>query len=178
MSLARRTAPDPYDYLPPVPEFELTSSDLVDGSAMPSHNAHSSTGGDNVSPQLSWSGAPKGTQSYVVTMFDPDAPTPSGFWHWCAVDLPGSVSELASGAGAGDASLPGAAFHVKNDFGSAEYGGAAPPQGDQVHHYFIVVHAVDVPSLGLDASASPTVVSFHLAFHTLARARLIATFQH
>ncbi len=178
MSLQRTPAPDPYDFLPPVPSFEVRSDDLVDGRPMPSRNAHGSTGGENVSPHLAWSGAPAGTQGYVVTMFDPDAPTPSGFWHWCAVNLPADVTELPSGAGAADGSLPRAAFHVRTDFGSAQYGGAAPPKGDQVHRYMIVVHAIDVPALDVDASATPAVVCFNLAFHTLARARLTTTFQH
>ncbi|HEY3609338.1 MAG TPA: YbhB/YbcL family Raf kinase inhibitor-like protein, partial [Pseudonocardiaceae bacterium] len=112
------------------------------------------------SPQLSWSGAPEGTRSYVVTCFDPDAPTPSGFWHWFVVDIPASVTELPAGA-----------FHVRSDFGSKAFGGAAPPSGDRAHRYFYVVHAVDVPSLELDReSVTPAVASFNLVFHTLARA--------
>jgi len=175
VSLERRTAVNPYEYLPPVPSFTVTSTDVEDGAPVPLLHVHGSVGGQNVSPQLSWSGFPDATQSFVVTCFDPDAPTPSGFWHWIAIDIPGDVRELAQGAGASDATLPGG-FHVPTDMGSASYGGCAPPEGDMPHRYFFVVHAVDVPSLGVDASVTGAVVSFHLAFHTLARATITPTY--
>lgn len=178
MSLDRKVAPDPYDFLPPVPSFDVTSDDVVGGSMTPLDHVHDSAGGANRSPQLRWSGEPEGTQSFVVTCFDPDAPTPSGFWHWVAVDIPAEVHELPTGAGESDATLPDAAFHVATDFGTAAYGGCAPPPGDMPHRYFFVVHAVDVPTLGVDASASPAVVSFNLAFHTLGRATITPTYAH
>ena len=112
----------------------------------------------------------------MVTCFDPDAPTPSGYWHWVVVDLPPEVTELGQGAGAGDDSLPGNAFHVRNDGGDLRYEGAGPPEGDMVHRYYFVVHAVDVATLGVDGSASPAVVAFNLAFHTLARAIITPVF--
>jgi len=177
MSLARPVTPDPYDYLPPRPSFTLTSTDLVEGERMPMMHVHDSAGGQNVSPQLSWSGFPTGTKGFTVTCFDPDAPTACGYWHWVAVDLPSSVTELPRGAGASDGGLLGG-FHVRNDFGTSNYGGAAPPPGDHTHRYMFVVHAMDVEHLGVDASVPPVAVGFHLAFHTLARARLIATFAH
>ena len=177
MSLDRRTAPNPYDHLPPVPAFDLTSDDVVGGASTPLTHVHGSAGGENLSPQLGWSDPPEGTLSFVVTCFDPDAPTPSGFWHWCAVDLPGGTRSLRRGAGTSDATLPGG-FHVRTGFGSADYGGCAPPQGDMPHRYFFVVHAVDVATLGVDASATPAVVSFNLAFHTLGRATITPTYAH
>ncbi len=171
MSIARPVAPNPYDSLPARPSFDLTSTDVADGA--PLHQAQVAASG-NTSPQLSWSGAPAGTKSYVVTCFDPDAPTPCGFWHWALVNLPADVTELATGAAAAD--LPGAAFHLRHDGGGVGFLGAAPPQGDHPHRYFYVVHAVDVEALDIDADASNAVLSFNLAFHTLARASLHGTY--
>ena len=180
MSLDRPPAPNPYDLLPRTASFVVTSADVADGAPLPLAHVYGpdAPGGDNRSPQLAWSGFPDGTLSFVVTCFDPDAPTPSGFWHWLAVDIPSSVTSLPTGAGKSDASLPNGAFHVRNDFGDHRYDGAAPPPGDVTHRYFFVVHAVDVQHLGPDRSASPAVVSFNLAFHTLARAILVGTFRH
>ena len=121
---------------------------------------------------------PAGTKSYVVTCYDPDAPVVSGFWHWVAVDIPADVTSLEAGAGASDDTLPDGAFHVRNDFGSKDFGGAAPPPGDQVHRYYFVVHAVTEDSLGVDGDATPAVVGFNLAFKTAARAILVGTYQH
>lgn len=179
VSLERPIAEDPYDKLPPVAGFTLASSDFADGKPLPDEFAYTGAtdSAANRSPQLSWSGFPSDTRSFVVTCFDPDAPTPSGFWHWVLVDLPATTTSLDNGAGAAGTSLPGNAFHVRNDWSSRDYGGCYPPDGDRAHRYYFVVHAVDVESLGVDADASPAVVSFNLAFHTVARAQLIGTFQ-
>ena len=180
MSLERPVAPDPYSLLPAVGTFSVTSSDVRDGEQLA--NAHVYTGAEpdaaNQSPQLAWSGFPQETKSFVVTCFDPDAPTPSGFWHWVLVDVPSSTTSLPTGAGAEDAALPGTAFHVRNDWSTKDYGGAYPPAGDIPHRYYFVVHAVDVDTLGVDSEASAAVVSFNLVFHTLARARIVPTFAH
>ncbi|MGA9749981.1 MAG: YbhB/YbcL family Raf kinase inhibitor-like protein [Nocardioides sp.] len=172
-TLDRPVTPNPYDLLPATGSFTVTSSDVTDGKPLKDDQVAAE---GNTSPQLSWSDAPEGTKSFVVTCFDPDAPTPSGFWHWVLVDVPADVTSLDAGAAAGD--LPGSAFHVRNDGGEAGFMGAAPPEGDQVHRYFFVVHAVGEESLGVDASASPAVVSFNLAFKTLGRAIVTGTYQH
>ncbi|HJQ04188.1 MAG TPA: YbhB/YbcL family Raf kinase inhibitor-like protein [Nocardioides sp.] len=175
MSLDRPVTPDPYPLLPAAPSFTVTSTDVTDGQPLKDDQVAEH---GNTSPQLSWEPGPEGTQSYTVTCFDPDAPTPSGFWHWILVDLPADVTSLDAGAGAVGASLPGSAFHVRNDAGQAGFMGAAPPAGDQVHRYFFVVHAVTEPSLGVDDSVTPAVVSFNLAFKTAGRAVIHGTYQH
>ncbi|AOS62620.1 YbhB/YbcL family Raf kinase inhibitor-like protein [Actinoalloteichus hymeniacidonis] len=178
MNLDRPVAPDPYSLLPSVPSFTVTSSDVTDGETLPLRQVSAGAGGDDVSPQLSWSGFPADTQGFVVTCFDPDAPTPAGFWHWGVVNLPADTTELPSGAGALDAPLPGAAFAVRNDLGARGYAGAAPPPGDHPHRYYFAVHAIDVPALEVDEGTSLTVVSFNLVFHTLARAIITPVFSH
>lgn len=175
MSLDRPVSPNPYDLLPAVPSFAVRSEDIADGQPV-KHEQVNEFG--NTSPQLSWSGAPEGTKSFVVTCFDPDAPIVSGFWHWVLVDVPADVTSLAVGAGAEGAELPGTSFHVRNDGGGPGYMGCAPPEGDQVHRYYFVVHAVDREQLGVDSSASPAVVGFNLAFKTLGRAIIYGTYQH
>ncbi len=172
MSLDRPMPPDPYSLLPALPSFSLTSDDLVDGGTL--GDAQVAAKG-NTSPQLSWSGAPEGTKSYVVTCFDPDAPTPSGYWHWGLVDLPADVTSLDAGAG-GSPALPGNAFHVRSDGGGRGFEGAAPPAGDYPHRYYFAVHAVGQESLGVDADASLAVVNFNLVFKALARAVIHATY--
>jgi len=179
MVLHRTPPPSPYDHLPAVPSFVVSSEDLADGGVLPLLHVHESAGGGNTSPQLSWSGHPAAARSFAVTCFDPDAPTASGWWHWLLADLPAEVMSLPRGAGAADGSgLPPAVVQYRTDYGSHGYQGAAPPHGDHDHRYFFVVHALDVPSLGLPPDTPAAVVGFHLNAHALARAVLVATYKH
>ncbi|WP_326550419.1 YbhB/YbcL family Raf kinase inhibitor-like protein [Micromonospora sp. NBC_01813] len=178
MNLDRPVAPSPYDLLPPVDSFTLTSTDIVDGEPIGKTHIFTGAGGENLSPQLSWSGFPPQTKGFVVTCYDPDAPTGCGFWHWLLVNLPVSVTELAQGVGAEPGTAAAGAFSVRNDFGNARYDGCAPPPADRPHRYIFAVHAIDVEELALGPDATPAYVGFNLTFHTLARATLTATYQN
>lgn len=172
---------DPYGRLPQVPAFVVTSSDIRDGEKLPDPQVSGvfGAGGQDVSPHLSWSGFPPETRSFVVTVYDPDAPTASGFWHWAVVDLPATVTELPTGAGDETGSgLPAGAFQLRPDGGRIRgYVGAAPPPGHGPHRYFTVVHAVDVDTLGIDDTATPAYLGFNLFFHTLARATIVPWYE-
>jgi Raf kinase inhibitor-like YbhB/YbcL family protein len=172
---------NPYDELPAVASFAVTSTDITDGQelATPQVSGIMGAGGEDRSPQLSWSGFPEGTKSFAVTVYDPDAPTASGFWHWAVADIPVSVTSLPTGAGAQDGSgLPAGAVQLANDAGMPGYIGAAPPPGHGRHHYYTVVHAVDVESLGLPAEARPAYLGFNLFMHTLARAVIVPFYEN
>jgi len=175
------TAPDPYTSLPDVPTFDVTSNDVEHGKRLADPHASGAfgvPGGEDRSPQLSWSGFPEGTKSFAVTVYDPDAPTASGFWHWAVFNIPASVTELPSAAGDEKGSgLPDGAVQLKNDGGGVGYIGAAPPAGHGPHRYFTVVHAVDVEALEVPAEASPAFLGFNLFSHTLARATITPTFE-
>lgn len=174
------TSHDPYAALPQVPTFDLTSTDLTDGAPLAPAQVSGilGAGGEDISPQLSWSGFPAETRSFAVTCYDPDAPTASGYWHWAVCNIPASVTSLPAGAGNDDgAGLPDGAQQLPNDAGLARYVGAAPPPGHGTHRYFFAVHALDVERLDLPAEATPAALGFNMFFHTLARAALIGTYE-
>ncbi|MFC8670198.1 YbhB/YbcL family Raf kinase inhibitor-like protein [Streptomyces sp. NPDC057199] len=173
------SANDPFARLPEAASFAVTSTNVIDGAAWTPEQLSGMSGvpgGKDISPQLSWSGAPEGTRSYAVTVYDPDAPTGSGFWHWAVADIPATVTELPEGAGDDTGSgLPEGAFQLPNDARAARFIGAAPPAGHGPHRYFVVVHALDVESIGVAADATPAVLGFTMAGHILGRAVLTAS---
>lgn len=160
--------------------FTLTSTHIADQQTLPLRFVHSAmgAGGQNVSPDLAWSGAPEGTQSYALTMYDPDAPTGSGWWHWVVYDIPASATGLVMGAGAaGGAALPAGAKLGRTDFGTAEYGGAAPPPGHRPHRYIFTLYALNTGKLDVPPDASAAMVGFSIHFAKLAQAQLTATYE-
>ena len=176
-SLEAQTKPNPYDLLPLVPSFTLTSDDIINGVALsPAQmsGAFGVPGGKDVSPQLSWTNVPAGTKSFVVTMYDPDAPTPSGFWHWVVVDIPAATTTLATGVGSADGKqLPKGAWQLPNDARMAQFVGAAPPAGTGKHRYFVVVQALDVATAGVPKDSTPAFLSFNILSHVLGRAMIV-----
>lgn len=171
----------PYAWLPELPTLDVRSNDIADGVRLPDRHVYNEPGsrGQNVSPHLAWSGEPGVTRSFAVTCYDPDAPTGSGFWHWVLFDIPADVHELPGGAGTAGTSpgLPAGAIHARNDYGTRDFGGAAPPKGDPPHRYIFTVHALSVRSLGLDADATPAVVGATMHFNALARAFITPTYK-
>jgi len=169
---------NPYDFLPELPGFTLTSADITDSQPlkMAQVSGIMGAGGEDVSPQLSWSGFPEETQSFAVTVFDPDAPTASGFWHWAVANLPATVTELPAGVGDGSL-LPGDALTLCNDAGMRRFVGAAPPAGHGYHRYFVAVHAVSVEKLDLAEDASPAFLGFNLFMKSIARAVIHGTYE-
>jgi Raf kinase inhibitor-like YbhB/YbcL family protein len=170
---------DPFARLPEAPSFTLTSDNVADGEPLPAAQLSGMfgvPGGRDASPQLSWSGAPEGTKGYAVTVYDPDAPTGSGFWHWAVANIPADVTSLPEGAGDDTGSgLPESAVQLPNDARAARFVGGAPPAGHGPHRYFVTVTALDVVDLGVPADATPAYLGFTMAGHVLGRAWLVAT---
>lgn len=167
---------NPYAGMRQVPGFAVTSRDIADGEPLPAEVYDGPSGGMNRSPQLSWSGFPAETQSFVVTLFDPDAPTGSGFWHWAVANIPVSVTNLDSNAGDPTAGLlPAGTLTMPNEVRAAEFIGAGPPEGTGVHHYWFVVHALDTARIDIDPAMTPAVLGFIMRDHVLARGVLVAT---
>jgi Raf kinase inhibitor-like YbhB/YbcL family protein len=177
-STAARSRPNPYAYLPKVPSFRLTSKTLKNGKPLPTaqlSGVFGAPGGKDISPQLSWSGFPKATKSFVVSMYDPEAPTGSGFWHWVVADIPASATSLPENAGAlNSKDLPAGAFQLNADAGMPRYIGGAPPAHSGTHDYYLTVTALDVPTTGLKSATSGALLGFTIDSHTIARATLVA----
>lgn len=154
--------------------FTLTSADVGGQATMRQvFNGFGCTG-ENISPQLSWSAAPEGTKSYAVTVYDPDAPTGSGWWHWLAFDIPATTKGLPPGSGTpGKPGMPDGAIQSRTDYGVPGYGGPCPPPGHGPHQYMVTVYALKTDKLGLDANAMPAVVGYTLNSQMLAKASIV-----
>jgi Raf kinase inhibitor-like YbhB/YbcL family protein len=153
--------------------FTLTSKDL--GGQLTMTQVFSGFGctGKNISPQLQWKNAPAGTKSFAVTVYDPDAPTGSGWWHWVIFNIPASVTQLAADAGNPAKGLaPKGSIQSTTDYGKPGFGGACPPKGDKPHRYIFTVYALKVEKLDLDSTASPAMVGYNLNQNALAKASL------
>jgi Raf kinase inhibitor-like YbhB/YbcL family protein len=157
--------------------FRIWSPDIEEGARLPEAQVLNGMGhsGGNVSPHLAWEGAPEGTESFVVTCYDPDAPTGSGWWHWVVADIPADVSELPAGTGSGAAALPAGAVETRTDFGAPGYGGAAPPPGP-AHRYIFTIHALKVKTIGVDREASAALVGFMAHMNGLGKASITTTY--
>lgn len=168
---------DPFAAVPDAPSFALTSADIEDGEPLPAEVYASDAGGQNRSPQLSWSGFPSETRSFAVTCFDPDAPTGSGFWHWAVANIPAEVTSLPSGAGSSGTAgeLPEGAITLPNELREPAFTGAAPPEGTGVHHYWFVVHALNVAHVDVDPQSTPAVLGFTMRDAVIGRAVIVAT---
>lgn len=163
----------------PASAFELTSPDVSEGTRIPEAQVFNGFGcsGGNVPPALTWSHAPAEAKSFALSLYDPDAPTGSGFWHWVVVDIPATAEGLTAGAGeAGAAQLEGGARQLRTDFGSPGYGGPCPPEGHGLHRYVFTLHALDVETLALPEDATAALAGFMVRAHSLASARLTAVY--
>ncbi|MBX2855971.1 MAG: YbhB/YbcL family Raf kinase inhibitor-like protein [Rhodobacteraceae bacterium] len=158
-------------------EFTLASEDISEGGTLDNSFVFQGFGceGGNISPQLSWSGAPEGTKSFAVTAYDPDAPTGSGWWHWSVLNLPADAVALPRGASP-EGALPDGAIELSNDYGAAGFGGACPPPGE-VHRYIFTVYALGVDSLPVDASASNALAGFMTRANALASDSITAVYR-
>ena len=157
--------------------FEVTSADIKEGKTLTKAQVFNGFGctGDNVAPQISWKGEPKGAKSFAVTVYDPDAPTGSGWWHWIVYDIPATFNGLPSGASSAaeaKVKLPEGAKQGRNDYGTRDFGGACPPVGDKPHRYIVTVYALKVDKLGVPDDASAALIGYMLNANSLGKAKL------
>lgn len=152
--------------------FTLKSDDIAANATLGNAQVFNGFGcsGGNVSPQLSWSGAPAGTQSYALTVYDPDAPTGSGWWHWVVVNIPANVTGLAiGGARAFGKAMPAGSQQIRTDFGAPGFGGACPPVGDKPHRYIFTLFALKTPRLEVSGDATAALAGFMINANVLAK---------
>lgn len=159
-------------------DFTLVSPTVQNGGTLAEQHLLNGFGcsGGNVSPALAWSNAPAGTKGFALTVYDPDAPTGSGWWHWVVFNIPSTVTGLSEGAGSAGGLLPTGAVQGRTDFGAPGYGGACPPQGHGNHRYVFTVYALDVEHLDVAPDSGGAMVGFFLNAHTLGKATLTATY--
>jgi Raf kinase inhibitor-like YbhB/YbcL family protein len=157
-------------------EFQLTSPAIKEKGKIGNEQVYSGFGcsGGNVSPELHWQNPPKETKSFAVTVYDPDAPTGSGWWHWVIFNIPASVHTLPAGAGNPDKTVVEGSTQSMTDFGQPGYGGPCPPAGDRPHRYIFTVYALKVDQLPLKKDAPGAMVGFYLNQNMLAKASLTA----
>jgi Raf kinase inhibitor-like YbhB/YbcL family protein len=158
--------------------FKLHSPTVTPNSMLSNDQVYSGFGcsGKNISPALGWSGAPSGTKSFALTVYDPDAPTGSGWWHWVVYNIPASVTELPAGAGNAGGQLPAGAVQGHTDFGTSGFGGPCPPVGDKPHRYIFTVYALKSDKISVPDEASAAMVAFMIHANMLAKARLMARY--
>jgi len=159
--------------------FSISSPKFKDGDKMGMDQVFSGFGctGKNISPELEWKNPPKDAKSFAVTVYDPDAPTGSGWWHWILFNIPGNVTKIVENSGEIASGLaPKGSVQSMTDFGKPGYGGACPPAGDKPHRYIFTVHALDVEKLPVEPSASGAMAGFNLNQHTIAKAQLTILF--
>lgn len=132
--------------------------------------------GKNISPELKWNNAPKGTKSFAISIYDPDAPTGSGWWHWLAFDISKNTNHIVSNASSLN-TLPKGTIQGKSDYGKNKFGGACPPKGDKSHAYITTIYALDVEKLGLDKNASSALTGYMLNAHTIEKSSIINYYQ-
>lgn len=159
--------------------FSLSSPTFNPMTTLPQAHVLNGFGcsGGNRSPALSWQHAPKGTKSFAITLYDPDAPTGSGWWHWVVYNIPASTSSLPEDAGnSAGQGLPEGAIQSRTDFGSVGYGGACPPAGAAAHRYVMTVHALKIDRLPVSADASAAMIGFMINMNRLGSATLQTTY--
>ncbi len=157
-------------------KMAIKSNDVANGKTLKQEQVFNGFGcsGANISPQISWSGAPKDTKSFALTVYDPDAPTGSGWWHWVVFNIPKETNQLPLNYGSNTTN--DGATQSRTDFGTYGFGGACPPQGDKPHRYIFTIHALKTDKIPLDKDASAAMVGFMLNANTIEKVSIIAKY--